>query len=44
LQESFDDDIDYWFDDEAELSGHTTIPIGDEEDVSFSDLEDDDGK
>ncbi|BAS86208.1 uncharacterized protein [Oryza sativa Japonica Group] len=44
LQESFDDDIDDWFDEEAELSGHTTIPIGDEEDVSFSDLEDDDGK
>lgn len=44
LQESFDDDIDDWFDEEAELAGHTTIPIGDEEDVSFSDLEDDDGK
>uniref|UniRef100_J3LSH2 BSD domain-containing protein n=2 Tax=Oryza brachyantha TaxID=4533 RepID=J3LSH2_ORYBR len=44
LQESFDDDIDDWFDEEAELAGHTTIPIGDEEDVSFSDLEDDDEK
>ncbi|KAG8062468.1 hypothetical protein GUJ93_ZPchr0003g18220 [Zizania palustris] len=44
LQESFDDDIDDWFDEEAELAGHTTITIGGEEDVSFSDLEDDDGK
>ncbi|XP_062212291.1 uncharacterized protein LOC133913224 [Phragmites australis] len=43
LQETFDDDIDDWFD-EADLAGHTTIHIGDEEDVSFSDLEDDDVK
>ena len=42
LQETFDDDVDDWFDEEADLAGHTTILIGDEEDVSFSDLEDDD--
>uniref|UniRef100_A0A453HA04 BSD domain-containing protein n=1 Tax=Aegilops tauschii subsp. strangulata TaxID=200361 RepID=A0A453HA04_AEGTS len=42
MQETFDDDIDDWFDEEADLAGHTTILIGDEEDVSFSDLEDDD--
>ncbi|CAM0876005.1 unnamed protein product [Alopecurus aequalis] len=43
LQETFDDDeTDDWFDEEADLGGHTTILIGDEEDVSFSDLEDDD--
>ncbi|XP_066379569.1 uncharacterized protein [Miscanthus floridulus] len=44
LQEAFDDDIDDWFDEEADLAGHPTIHIGDEEDVSFSDLEDDDVK
>ncbi|KAF7044033.1 hypothetical protein CFC21_053312 [Triticum aestivum] len=42
MQETFDDDIDDWFDEEADLAGHTAILIGDEEDVSFSDLEDDD--
>ncbi|KAL6843613.1 hypothetical protein ACP4OV_026675 [Aristida adscensionis] len=41
LQEAFDDDVDDWFDEEANLAGHTTIHIGDEEDVSFSDLEED---
>jgi hypothetical protein len=40
LQDTFDDDVDDWFD-EADLAGHTTIHIGDEEDVSFSDLEED---
>ncbi|OEL34490.1 hypothetical protein BAE44_0004497 [Dichanthelium oligosanthes] len=44
LQEAFDDDIDDWFDEEADLAGHPTIHIGDEEDVSFSDLEEDDMK
>ncbi|KAK3149462.1 hypothetical protein QOZ80_3AG0217700 [Eleusine coracana subsp. coracana] len=44
LQDTFDDDVDDWFDEEADLAGHTTIHIGDEEDVSFSDLEDDDVK
>lgn len=44
LQEAFDDDIDDWFDEEADLAGHPTIHIGDEEDVSFSDLEEDDVK
>ncbi|TVU45253.1 hypothetical protein EJB05_04734, partial [Eragrostis curvula] len=44
LQDTFDDDVDDWFDEEANLAGHTTIHIGDEEDVSFSDLEDDDMK
>lgn len=43
LQEAFDDDIDDWFE-EADLAGHPTIHIGDEEDVSFSDLEEDDVK
>uniref|UniRef100_A0ACD5WAN4 Uncharacterized protein n=1 Tax=Avena sativa TaxID=4498 RepID=A0ACD5WAN4_AVESA len=42
LQQAFDDDTDDWFDEEANLAGHTTILIGDEEDVSFSDLEEDD--
>ncbi|KAL6636976.1 hypothetical protein ACP70R_024548 [Stipagrostis hirtigluma subsp. patula] len=41
LQEAFDDDVDDWFDEEAKLGGHTTVHIGDEEDVSFSDLEED---
>uniref|UniRef100_A0A0A9FZD3 BSD domain-containing protein n=1 Tax=Arundo donax TaxID=35708 RepID=A0A0A9FZD3_ARUDO len=41
LPETFDDDIDDWFDEEADLAGHPTIHIDDEEDVSFSDLEDD---
>jgi len=44
LQDAFDDDIDDWFDEEADLGGHPTIHIGDEEDVSFSDLEEDDVK
>ncbi|CAN6281544.1 unnamed protein product [Urochloa humidicola] len=44
LKEAFDDDIDDWFDEEADLAGHPTIHIGDEEDVSFSDLEEDDLK
>lgn len=44
LQEAFDDDIDDWFDEEADLAGHPTIHIGAEEDVSFSDLEEDDVK
>ncbi|XP_062214695.1 uncharacterized protein LOC133915523 [Phragmites australis] len=44
LKETFDDDIDVWFDEEADLAGHPTIHIGDEEDVSFSDLEEDDVK
>ncbi|CAL4927116.1 unnamed protein product [Urochloa decumbens] len=44
LKEAFDDDIDDWFDEEADLAGHPTIHIGDEEDVSFSDLEEDDMK
>ncbi|KAM0926172.1 hypothetical protein ACQ4PT_003742 [Festuca glaucescens] len=42
LQEAFDDDTDDWFDEEAALAGHTSILMGDEEDVSFSDLEEDD--
>jgi hypothetical protein len=42
LQEAFDDDTDDWFDEEAALAGHTCILMGDEEDVSFSDLEEDD--
>lgn len=42
MQETFDDDIDDWFEEEAELAGHTAVLIGDEEDVSFSDLEEDD--
>jgi len=44
LQDAFDNDIDDWFDEEADLAGHPTIHIGDEEDVSFSDLEEDDAK
>jgi hypothetical protein len=44
LQDTFDDDVDNWFDEEANLAGHTTIYIGDEEDVSFSDLEEEDVK
>jgi hypothetical protein len=44
LQDTFDDDVDNWFDEEANLAGHTTIHIGDEEDVSFSDLEEEDVK
>nr|CAB3493373.1 unnamed protein product [Digitaria exilis] len=44
LQDTFDDDVDDWFDEEADLAGHPTIHIGDEEDVSFSDLEEDDVK
>jgi hypothetical protein len=42
LQETFDDDTDDWFDEESDLAGHTSILMGDEEDVSFSDLEEDD--
>lgn len=42
LQEAFDDDTDDWFDEESDLAGHTSILMGDEEDVSFSDLEEDD--
>ncbi|CAN6286953.1 unnamed protein product [Urochloa humidicola] len=44
LKEAFDDDTDDWFDEEADLAGHPTIHIGDEEGVSFSDLEEDDVK
>lgn len=43
----FEDDGDDWLEDEGtEMDGSnvTHIPIGDEEDVSFSDLEDDDDK
>jgi hypothetical protein len=42
LQETYDDDTDDWFDEESDLAGHTSILMGDEEDVSFSDLEEDD--
>jgi hypothetical protein len=38
-----DDDGDEWLEEETGGPGNTTIPIADDEDVSFSDLEDDDG-
>ncbi|CAL4980723.1 unnamed protein product [Urochloa decumbens] len=37
------DDGDEWLEEETGAPGNTTIPIADDEDVSFSDLEDDDG-
>jgi len=38
-----EDDGDEWLEEETGGPGNTTIPIADDEDVSFSDLEDDDG-
>ncbi|TKW01200.1 hypothetical protein SEVIR_8G164100v4 [Setaria viridis] len=38
-----DDDGDEWLEEETGGPGSTAIPIADDEDVSFSDLEDDDG-
>ncbi|GLT46825.1 hypothetical protein SLA2020_205550 [Shorea laevis] len=46
LDEQFDEDGDDWLKEETSEvvgSSNTTIPIGNDEDVSFSDLEDDDG-
>ncbi|XP_010248356.1 PREDICTED: uncharacterized protein LOC104591249 [Nelumbo nucifera] len=44
LDQKFEDDGDEWLEDNSDLGGFsgTTIPLGDEEDVSFSDLEEDD--
>ncbi|CAO2146992.1 unnamed protein product, partial [Urochloa humidicola] len=41
--EDDDEDGDEWLEEETGGPGNTTIPIADDEDVSFSDLEDDDG-
>ncbi|RLM57995.1 uncharacterized protein C2845_PM18G09320 [Panicum miliaceum] len=38
-----EDDGDEWLEEETGGPGNTTFPIADDEDVSFSDLEDDDG-
>ncbi|CAN6363152.1 unnamed protein product [Urochloa humidicola] len=38
-----DDDGDEWLEEETGGPGNTTIPVADDEDVSFSDLEDDNG-
>ncbi|KAJ1275861.1 hypothetical protein BS78_05G168200 [Paspalum vaginatum] len=38
-----DDDGDEWLEEETGVPENTTIPTADDEDVSFSDLEDDDG-
>lgn len=45
--ERFDEDGDDWLEDETEemgISGSTSIPIGNDEDVSFSDLEEEDDR
>ncbi|CAL4987472.1 unnamed protein product [Urochloa decumbens] len=41
--EDDDDDGDEWLEEETDGPGNTMIPVADDEDVSFSDLEDDDG-
>ena len=46
LEEKYDDDGDDWLKEESSEiigTGGTTIPIENEENVSFSDLEEDDG-
>ncbi|KAJ7966501.1 BSD domain-containing family protein [Quillaja saponaria] len=44
VTQDYEDDEDDWLDEDSELGGYggTTITIGNEEDISFSDLEDDD--
>lgn len=44
ILQDYEDDEDDWPEDDSELGGYggTTIPVVNEEDISFSDLEDDD--
>lgn len=48
LDDKYEDDADDWLKEESEMDGDgvggTSIPIENDEDVSFSDLEDDDGE